>query len=554
MISVKKVGAEDRRLDCLSSEYFETEIRRSPILATYLGVHKYDHLLPDVSRDAFLEDVRIAEGFLEKFEGVDGGKLAFDRRIDREVAVRDLRLSVFYGRELRFWEKDPDVAGLIGGSVFPLVVRDFAPFEARLGKVVARLERAPKAIEQTRRRVRRAVKLWAGVAIEAGEQLPRFFEEITKEASRRKVPKGLSRRLGEAVAGAEERNREYVGHLKDILPSAREEFSIGRKNFEKLIELRGLGLDVDGIEELGWRYLEGSEKRLKELARRIIPGASVGKVLKRIQSERPADFRGSLVEYKRHILESKKFVLGRGIATMPKGEKLIVKETPVFERHTTPFAAYYPPAKFDRKQVGVYVVTPPKSPRGMGRHNVYAISNTSVHEGYPGHHLQLSCANTHPSLVRALAGATEFVEGWAHYCEDYVAELGYNDSPEHRFVVAGDMVWRAARIVIDVGLSSGKMSFGEAVDFLVKRVKMDREAAVAEVKRYTRSPGYNLSYLLGKHLLKELKREFKERMGDRYTDKVFHDTLLYSGSLPIKFMREICIHRAGRRRADQHPC
>lgn len=122
-------------------------------------------------------------------------------------------------------------------------------------------------------------------------------------------------------------------------------------------------------------------------------------------------------------------------------------------------------------------------------------------------------------------------------------EQGYDKSLEGAFVQTEDMIWRAARIIIDVKLSTGKMSFDEAVEFLMKEAGKDKEGAVAEIKRYTSSPGYQLSYLLGKHMIKQLKQELKKKFGKKFSDKIFHDTLLYSGSLPIFFHRKVLEQR-----------
>jgi uncharacterized protein (DUF885 family) len=162
-----------------------------------------------------------------------------------------------------------------------------------------------------------------------------------------------------------------------------------------------------------------------------------------------------------------------------------------------------------------------------------------VHEGYPGHHLQLTCANKNPSLTRTLSRAIETIEGWAHYCEEFMKEIGYDDTLESRFVQTLDSIWRATRIIIDVKLSCGKMSFNEAVDFLIEQTGMEKKAAIAEVKRYTQNPAYQLSYLLGKHLIKDLKMRVKKRMGSSFSDKFFHDTILNAGSLPMKYIEEI---------------
>ncbi|MCJ7719479.1 DUF885 domain-containing protein, partial [Candidatus Bathyarchaeota archaeon] len=88
-------------------------------------------------------------------------------------------------------------------------------------------------------------------------------------------------------------------------------------------------------------------------------------------------------------------------------------------------------------------------------------------------------------------------------------------------------------------LSRGEMSFEEAVKMLEQETGFSREAAEAEVKRYTQTPGYPLSYLLGKHLILELKQELKQKMGAGFDEKLFHDTITANGYLPISLLRKV---------------
>jgi uncharacterized protein (DUF885 family) len=134
---------------------------------------------------------------------------------------------------------------------------------------------------------------------------------------------------------------------------------------------------------------------------------------------------------------------------------------------------------------------------------------------------------------------TETVEGWAHYCEQMMMEKGFVTSLEAKMVQLTGVIWRAVRIILDVKLARGAMGVDEAVDMLVKETGMAKDSAVAEVKRYTLSAGYPLSYLLGKHLILQLRDEIKEKMGNKYTDKFFHDTITHNGNLPITFLRKV---------------
>jgi len=118
-------------------------------------------------------------------------------------------------------------------------------------------------------------------------------------------------------------------------------------------------------------------------------------------------------------------------------------------------------------------------------------------------------------------------------------EYGFDRSPKVRFVQVNDALWRAVRIIVDVKLSRGEMSFDDAVDMLVKEAGLSKDCAVAEARHYTLTPGYPLSYLLGKHLILKLRDNVKRKMGDKFNVRFFHDTLTANGELPMFLLRKI---------------
>ena len=530
---------KNEKFDELAREAFETVVKENPILATGLGMHEYDHLMPDGSLKKQLEHIELMKRYLQKFEKLDPQELSNDRRLDREVALHILELSLFNMETLRFWESIPLVPNIVGAALFLLFAREFAPFEQRIKSIIRRLENIPKFIEDSKSKIINPIELWTEMAIEGCDHLPLFLQLIL-EFSKSKIDEVDMKRLEKAVHETKEQIEGYKEWLiNDVLPRCKKNYAIGEEKFKELIELRELGLSVEEILSLGEEYLESEKRKLKNLAMKIEPGAAVENVKDSIRSKHPKNFELALDLYKRSIIESKEFVKEHDIATIPSNERLVVRETPQYLTHTVPFAAYFSPAKFDEEQFGIYIVTPTENEAMLREHNYASITNTSVHEGYPGHHLQLTCANKNPSLIRTLCRAIETIEGWAHYCEEFMKDMGYDDTLESRFVQTLDSIWRATRIIIDVKLSCGKMSFNEAVDFLIEQTGMEKKAAIAEVKRYTQNPAYQLSYLLGKHLIKDLKMRVKKRMGSSFSDKFFHDTILNAGSLPMKYIEEI---------------
>jgi uncharacterized protein (DUF885 family) len=166
-----------------------------------------------------------------------------------------------------------------------------------------------------------------------------------------------------------------------------------------------------------------------------------------------------------------------------------------------------------------------------------------VHEAYPGHHLQLCHAGRAGSRLRQLADSSLFAEGWALYCEELMHELGYYLDPVTRVFQLRDLLWRACRVVIDVGLHTGKLTFMQAVDYLVEEAMLERLNAVMEVKRYTLMPTQPMSYLIGKLQILALRDEARKRLGDRFDLARFHTALLAGGTLPPALVREELFQR-----------
>ena len=139
-----------------------------------------------------------------------------------------------------------------------------------------------------------------------------------------------------------------------------------------------------------------------------------------------------------------------------------------------------------------------------------------------------------------LGQGTETIEGWAHYCEELMLEEGFYDNPKKaELILVNGQIWRAVRIIVDIELHCKQRTVEEAIKMLMKEATMDETSATAEVTRYTFSPGYQLSYLIGKLLIDDLRKEVKEKMGDKFTLKFFHDTILQSANMPYFFLKQL---------------
>ncbi len=529
----------DKQFEKLEKEIFDNFMERNPTWATSIGIHEYDHLLPDISRDKHLKDIELMKGWKDDLEEFDPSDLSEEKRLSRKLGIHLFELFLFQMGDLRRWEKNPSLPSVVGGGIFPLLKRDFAPIEERLESIHGRIQDIPKLLEQERTKLEEPVKLWIGMAIESAEQLPMLFKLVLMIAKKEDLDKEDIDKLNESINKADEAIEEYIEWLDEKKSEGVDEFAIGSEKFSELIEKRELGYNPDEILDIGETLLEESKNQMKKYAELLNKEADVDEVVEEVMSQTPESFDEALNWYREGLEDAKEFVIENDLATIPENEEIEVTETPEYLRPLIPYAAYMPPAKFDEVMKGIYIVTPPNNEEALTNYSYWDLRNTTVHEGYPGHHLQNAAARTNDDIFHLFSRAIETIEGWAHYCEEMMKDQGFDDTPEARLIQTKDVVWRAARIIVDVNLSRGDMKFDEAVDFLVEHARLKEKDATTEVKRYTQNPAYQLSYLLGKEMLKDLKEDVKSKMGDDYTEKFFHDTILYSGSVPMKYLREI---------------
>lgn len=540
----------DALVTALIQARFDAWVATWPGQATRFGLHQHDGRLADLSRAAKLADIEADRAFVRELEAIDEAGLSPRVAFERELALHATRLRLFEAEVVRDWERTLDASEEIGGALFLLVARDFAPLEQRLVSICSRIEAIPGVLLQVRDRLGDdTVRLWLELEARSATELPGLLHEIVADA-REVWPEGSPEltRLSNASRRAEAALLDYAAWVESRLESAGERVALGQAQLDELVGLRALdGLTSDDILAIGEEQLVAQHATRREAGRQIDPSLTEDEIVARIKADGPADFEAALAGYRDAMFRARDHIAEHDLATLPVDDVLEVVATPRHMRNHLPLAAYFDPAAFDRPPRGTYVVTPSvdDDPGAMREHNWSSMVNTSVHEAYPGHHLQLTAALTTPTPARLMVEAPEFVEGWGMYCEQMMLEEGFEDTPERRVIVATDAIWRAARIILDIRLHRGEIGVDEGVEFLVRHTGFERPVAEAEVRRYTTVPGYNLSYLLGKVLLLRLRADQETRLGAAFSLKGFHDALLYSGSLPISFHRRLLAGEGG---------
>jgi len=528
----------DELVDSLMREFF----KREPFTATFLGLHQYDHLVPDLSRDAVLEVRGLVKEYVRRLEGVDPSALSGERVVDYPVILNWLKVMLIRLEDWPTWESFPAGIPSLGEGLFPLLMDESLPDEHRVEALKSRLRQVDKFVLASVRAVSKPYALWLSYALVAGKGSLTLLESA----------KTLARKVGDAeleetAVKAGEKVNAALKEVEALTSKAEPGFKpLGKELFTKLLKLQFIEESPEELRRVGYEEARRYRSLMEDAARRAGAG-SVEEALSMLSNARISD---DVSEYFRKygelVARVREFVRREGIVELPEGERVRIIETPEYLRPVIPFAAYMPPETFSPSLTGTYLLTPPPTPEALASRNYYDALNTIVHEAYPGHHTQLVIAKLtarHPR--RALfANATDLVEGWAHYCEELMLEAGIERSPLYELKVWHDALWRAVRVYLDVELHTMNLSYEEGVAKLAKDALLPEDGAKGEVLRYTLNPTYQLMYNYGKRKIKALREEVKKILGPRFSNALFHKLLLEEGGLPTNVLAKIVLRKA----------
>lgn len=524
-------------VDDLCRSYLDLKYHFDPASASAAGLVSQDGRIGSFDTETIRTHIAALRSLTGAVEELEPDEL--HQEIDRTALLGEMRTTIFrleheqpHLRNPGFW-----LSHLLQG-LYALLSRHEPDFPSRVPAVLARLEAAPAFLDLARETLDAPPPVFVDTTLSmlgGGGQL--IAEIVTAFAS---AAPGVADPLKQAGQSALQALVAFGTALRhDIEPSPDpQSFAIGEDQFTR--RLQHEHALMSGGPEL-WRY---GMRLQEEVTAEIV--ALAGRLDQRAWREVVDDLRNDappaeqlLTSYRQEIDRATNFVLEYDLVTMPDAP-LDVVPTPAFLAALVPFAAYEPPPIYLQDRTGRFYVTAPdpalppeifaQQRRGHCRHGIPAMV---AHEAYPGHHLQLVTAQGLSSEVRRHIWSPVMVEGWALYSEQLMNEKEYYAGEEARLFQLVNLLWRAVRIVLDVGLHTRGMTPAEAVEYMVEHLPIERSSAEAEVRRYCAWPTYQLCYAVGRRELLRLRDAYIEREGSAYRARRFHDELMSYGGLPV---------------------
>ncbi len=542
----------------LAEDYWETQMRLSPLTATFVNHPRYHDTLDDYSAAGRETSRKDLSALLQRLKALRPDQLAEPERTSAEIMRWQVEMSLERDRH-KFWQFDVDHMDGPQGWI-PSVIELAQPMATPtdVEHLLTRLQGVGKLFSDHTANLREGLKAKRVAARVPVEKAIKQLEEMVGAPAGQSPYVGACKRLSSilrarhtprVVAAVESHvypaYREYLRFLKeDYLPRSRTG-NIGLSGisggvdayryqikYHTTLDKTAAGLHATGLEELAH-----IRRELEVVARRMGHEGDMKSFLEKVRTE-PANF----FKTREEVLKSAQDLVAQTYAKLPEffgvlpKTQLVVKPIEEYKEKNDTAARYYQPPD-DLSRPGIYYINT-YEPHTRAR---YGMASLAAHEGVPGHHMQIAIALEQRGLpaFRRNAGFTAYVEGWALYAERLADEMGLYPDDLSRVGMLSDQAWRAARLVIDTGLHAKAWTRQQAIAFMKENTAASEEECVTEIDRYTIWPGQALAYKVGQMELLALRRDLDKALEGRLSLKDYHDAVLLPGSVPLPLLRRM---------------
>jgi uncharacterized protein (DUF885 family) len=550
----------DDEFEKIAKDYVETYLASHPETATELGDHHFDGMLTDYSADArhrMLANAKQVGVALQKFG--DYKQLTGANQVDVRILRDNVDREIFSLEELRDAEWNPLVYNQsLANSLYLLVARDFDSAEKRVPNLRQRMEAIPNVIKQAEANLQHSPKIHTETAIEqvqgAINLVRNGLDPLLSQAPQlRKDIAPVQQKTAQAL----EDYKNWLQH--DLLPRSDGDFRIGADKFRKKLRF-ALASDLS-MEEVMKRAQDGlvqTQEQIYQTAlplyKKYFPKADqktlsdkkkvTAAVLNKLAEQHQDD--NTIVGYAQKVVsEATGFVRQHNLVTVPT-VPLDVVAMPEFKRGVA--IAYCDSAgPLEKNGKTFFAISPtpkdwPKEKKDsfFRENNNYFVRDLTVHEAMPGHYLQLAHSNEFkaPTLVRAIFESGTFIEGWAVYMEQVMAEAGYG-GPEVKMQQLKMRLRTIANAIIDQSIHAGNMTEQEAMDLMTKETFQEHGEATLKWKRARLTSAQLSTYFVGVSEHLDLREAAKNKLGKDFDLKKYNNEVISYGSPPLKYVREL---------------
>jgi len=549
----QSLDARRQQLSRLIADEWEYELRESPELATVIGDYRYNDRWSDGSLAHVAQTKRDLQAWLARFEAVDITGFPEQEKLNQSLMVRDLKLRI-EGIDLKNFEMPVDQfygVHLLLPQFVALVpfdsTRHYEDYLSRLHKVPQVLDEIIEVLKQgekdrlmpPRFLLEKTVTQCKSIAEPAGEanafgQPAAHFADGVPAADRKRLHDAIIAAVDNEVRPAYTKLANFLA--TEYAPKGRTDPGLwalpdgdARYRF-RIRQQTTTGMDPEAIHQLGLREVALIEGEQLVIAKKLgFDDLASFRAFVKTDPKMFATSREQLLEKYRQYIEQMEPKLPKLFGLLPK-TSVEVRPVEEFQEKEAASASYIQGTP-DGSRPGIIRV----NTGDFAHRTLLNVESTAYHEGIPGHHLQISIAQTLPGLppFRQQAGYTGYIEGWALYSERLGKDVGFYQDPYSDYGRLSDEMLRAIRLVLDTGVHYKRWTRQQMIDFFHVHSSEDEPGVQAETDRYIAIPAQALAYKLGQLEILKLRDRAQAELGSKYDIRAFHDEILNGGALPL---------------------
>lgn len=347
----------------------------------------------------------------------------------------------------------------------------------------------------------------------------------------------------------------FIDFLKYDLPKKNKtSFSIGKETYNKMLKNQFLlNYDDETLWEFGWKEFNNTLNKMDALAKEIDPNKSTKELLIDIKNEYP-DPDKMIEAHQYWVDKSGEHIKSKKLIPIPWKERVLVVPREEYLRKTSYYGNFSRSTGKDEEGffTSKWKINPYEERWDQKTKDEYLVEHdwgvilvTAPHETYAGHHIQGLYQMHNPRELRRNNGLSLFSEGWGLYNEQLMLETGFYPNKKIKLRQLQLRLWRNARVIYDVGMHTGKMTYEEAIKLMTDKVGFLRWAAQLEIDSSSSRPGYFIGYFMGMIEILKMREEYKKIMGNNYKISDFHEKLLKIGNMPPSLMKQELFNNNG---------
>lgn len=537
------LAAANPRWDAFVEQYITEEFTAKPHFGVYAGRHEFDGRLPDFSAEGLRRESARLHAALDRVRSFDAAALDASQRYEREYVLHAIEEQLFWKETMQWPMVNP---GFYGWAFDPhvYVAREYAPLPVRMHAYISYAKGIPRLAGQVRANLKTPMPrtyvqlgriLFGGMAKFYANDVPGIFASVADPA--------LQSEFRAANAAAIAATKDLDAWFASQETTAGEGHAIGAARFAEMMRVtERVDIPIARMKEIGERDMERNHAALREACARYAPGRSLADCAEKVKSEKPAE--GPVAAASRQLEDLRKFIVARKVVSIPGPEQASVAEAPAYRRWN---AAYINiPGPYEKNLPSTYYIAPPDEKWTPKEQHDYIPGKAdllfiSVHEVWPGHFLQFLHANRARSKLGRVFTSYAFAEGWAHYTEEMMWEVGLNDGdPATHVGQLLNALLRNARYLSAIGLHTGGMTVAQSEAMFREKAFQDPGNSRQQAARGTFDPAYG-NYTLGKLMIRKLRDDWTANRGGRAAWQAFHDEFLSHGSPPIPMIRKVML-------------